>query len=129
MARPTIGMAPTRSVNPVAPGAGEGLVRRARHHQDGIGPVEIGEQALQLRDLRQVVIDDIGVVRIPGEEILVIVLGRVEAAAELDGGDDRGAEDMGLAELGDIGLGDLCLPGVGGEDRRAVLGGRASGRR
>ncbi len=77
---------------------------------------------LQVFDLWQVVIDDVGVGRVQRQEILVILLGRVEAGIVGDLGDDRLFEDMRLVELGDIGFGDLALFRVGDEKCRAVLG-------
>ena len=47
------------------------------------------ENLLQVRDLRQVVVDDVGIGRVERQEILMIVLGRVEGLERLQRGDDR----------------------------------------
>src|SRR6202453_3923538 len=46
--------------------------------QGRVGAVERGEHALEVRDLRQVVIDDVGIARILRQEVLVIILGAIE---------------------------------------------------
>src|SRR5262249_338492 len=74
-------------------------------YQDRVVAVEVGEELLQVRHLREVVEGDVGVVGMQVGEVLVVALGRVEHRQWIDAGDDRAAEDRGLVELGDIGLG------------------------
>jgi hypothetical protein len=81
-------------------------VRRAhRRDEHRLGAIGIWEEALQSRDLRQVVDDDVGVGRVPRQEILVIGLSREEGSVGLNPGDNRGVERMRLVELGDVGSG------------------------
>src|SRR3984893_9906036 len=58
--------------------------------------VKVGEQSLQILDLRQIVDDDIGVSGVTCQEILMITLGRVEVPAGLNLGDDRSIEHLSL---------------------------------
>src|ERR1700730_3293776 len=46
-----------------------------------VGFVKRGEQALQVGDLRQVVVDDVRIGRVLGQKILVIVLDAIEGIA------------------------------------------------
>ncbi len=79
------------------------------------------EQALEVLDLRHVVVDDIGIGRVVGQEILMVALRRIEGPVRLDGGDDGGVVEAGLVQLVDIGFGHARVLGAGGKDRRAVL--------
>src|SRR5580693_616819 len=74
---------------------GEGRALRAGGGgQRRVGAVERGEHALEVRNLRQVVIDDVGIARILCQKVLVIVLGAIKRLARFDRGDDRRAEHM-----------------------------------
>src|SRR6266478_3228870 len=53
------------------------LVRRSRgRNKDRVGAIDLGEEALQVLDLRQVVVDDIRLARVPRQVVLMVVLGR-----------------------------------------------------
>ncbi len=58
------------------------------------------------------------------QEILVVVLRRIETFQRLDAGDDGRAEDVLPGQLLDVGLGDALLGRGGEEDLRAVAGTR-----
>ena len=57
------------------------LVSARLRHQHRVVAVDRREQPLQVRDLRQVVVDDVGLGRVQRQVVLVIVLGRVEGPA------------------------------------------------
>src|SRR3954454_5586281 len=90
-------------------------------YQDRFGAVGVREKLLERFDLRQVVGGDVGVVGVQRQEILMVVLGRVEGAGRLDAGGYRPVVDVGLIELRDVGPGDPLLLRAGREQRRAVL--------
>src|ERR1700720_1182692 len=69
--------------------------------------VKVGEQSLQILDLRQIVDDDIGVSGVTCQEILMIILGRIEVAAGFNLGDDLRIEHVRLVELDDVSLGNM----------------------
>ena len=73
-------------------------------------------------DLGQIVDDDVRVAGIPCQEVLMVILGRVEGPIGLDLRDDRRVEDACLIELSDIALGDPRLLRIRREDRRSILG-------
>src|ERR1035437_9221457 len=100
------------------------LLRRRLHSRDEhrVRPVLSGEDLLELLNLRQVVDNDVWVVRIPRQEILMVALSRIKRATRLDCGDDCLPEHVCLVELVDVGLGDVGLLGICREDRRAILG-------
>ncbi|KAG0936197.1 hypothetical protein G6F31_015784 [Rhizopus arrhizus] len=99
-----------------------GYCRRLPHrHQHRIAPVQCRELLAQRRQLRCVVVADVGRLRVVRHVVLVIALGRVEALAAAQLGDDRCAVAAGLAELGDVGAAGGVLARVGAEDRRPVL--------
>jgi len=62
---------------------------RCRGHKHRRRAIKVRKQALQGLDLRQIVDDDIGIVRVARQEVLMIVLGRVEIPAWLGFSDDR----------------------------------------
>src|SRR6266404_3015640 len=94
---------------------------RCRSDQHWGRAIDVGEQTLQILDLWQIVDGDIRVTGITRQEILMIILGRIEFPAGLDLGDDWSIKHVRLVELGDIGLGNAQLLGILWEDRRAVL--------
>ena len=96
-------------------------VPRRRRDQRRGRAVIIGEQTPQILDLRQIVDEDVRISGVTGQEILIIILSRVEILVGLDLGDDRSIEYVHLVELGDIGLRDACLLRIGGRNRRAIL--------
>ena len=55
------------------------------------------------------------------QEILMIVLGRIEIPAGLNPGDDRGVEHVRAVELDDIDRGNPRLGGIRRKDCRAIL--------
>src|SRR5258705_6368929 len=83
--------------------------------------VVVRENLLQVLDLLNVVIGNIGLVRVQRQVILMIGLRRIERFQRPDLGHDRLPEDLGGIELRDIGLRNLLLLVTGGEDRRAIL--------
>src|SRR4051794_38105356 len=89
--------------------------------QDRFGAVGVREKLLQRFDLRQIVGGDVRVVGVQRQEILMVVLGRVEGAGGLDPGGYRPIVDMGLIELCDVGPGYPFLLRAGREQRRPVL--------
>src|SRR5687768_15545245 len=90
-------------------------------HQHRLRAVTRGEQPLQIFNLRQIVVDDVRISRIPHQKVLVILLCRVELAADLNRGDDGPVECARLIELRDIRLRHAGLFRVGGEDRGSIL--------
>jgi hypothetical protein len=87
-----------------------------------LAAVGIRKESLELVDLGKVVDPDVGMGGVPGQEVLVVALSRIEGLAALDLRDDGAVEDMRLVELRDVGLRDLGLLRARGEDGRAVLG-------
>ena len=83
--------------------------------------IKVGKQALQGLDLRQIVDDDIRIVRVTRHEVLMMVLGRIEIPARLGFSDDRAIEHMRLVELDDVRLGDAHLLRICRENCRAIL--------
>src|SRR2546421_4671484 len=83
--------------------------------------VVLRKDLLQVLDLRQVIIGNIGLARVQRQVILVIGLGRIKPLQRTDLGHDRLLVDLGGIELRDIGLRDLLLFVGGGEDRGTVL--------
>src|SRR5947209_7985045 len=69
-----------------------------RTARTSLRPPEVRELPLQVRQLRQVPVHDVRMVRVLAQEALVVILGRIEAAA-FDAGDDRAREGMGGVEL------------------------------
>src|ERR1700722_1694415 len=65
--------------------------------------VEAGQLALEVGNLRQIVVDDIGVARISDQEILVVAFRRIETLERIHARDDRVTEHMRLLQLGDVG--------------------------
>src|ERR1700676_301207 len=92
-----------------------------RGYQGGLLDIDLWELALQIRDLRQVIEDDVWVARIPDQKILVVGLGRIEALQRIDTRDDPVAEHVGLIQLGNIRQRSLLLGLVSEEDLRAIL--------
>jgi len=98
------------------------LIRRScGGNQHWIRAIGCGEQTFQILDLRQIVVDDVRMARMPREEILMIVLGRVELPIRLDLRDDRSIEEARLVELRNIGLGNPGLLRIRRKDCRAIL--------
>src|SRR4029077_4533767 len=86
-----------------------------------IGTIRFGEDAFQILDLRQVVVDDVWMTRMPREEILMIVLGAVQLPIRLALCHDGSVEDARLIELRNIGLGNTRLRRIRRKDGRAIL--------
>ena len=104
------------------------LLRRHQQHRL-LAPI-LRPDALEGGNLGQVVIDDIGIGRITDQEILVIVLGPVEALERLDLGGDGAGENLRRVELGDIGPRRRGLGRRGRENSGAIAGaGRRRSRR
>jgi hypothetical protein len=88
--------------------AGRASVRQTCFRdQHRIIAIKLGEQAFQIGDLRQVVIDDIGVGGVQRQEVLMIGFCRIEAAARLDLGDDGRMIELRLIELRNISAGNF----------------------
>src|SRR5579872_4689922 len=96
------------------------LKTRVDLEHDGFIAIHLGEDSLQRRDLRQIVVDDVGIVRIVDQKILMITLGRIETVQRLDSGHDRIFEGVGGRKLGNIGARDLLLHGRGEEYLGAI---------
>src|SRR6266403_4383119 len=90
-------------------------------HQRRFLDVVLGENLLQVLDLRNVVIGNIGLVGVQRQVVLMIGLRRIKRFQRADLGHDRLLVDLGGVELGDIGLRNLLLFVAGGKDRRAIL--------
>jgi hypothetical protein len=84
----------------------------AGRNEDRIRAIDIGEEMLQVLDFRQVVVHDVGMAGVSRQEVLMVILSRIEFPIRLDLGNDRRIEDARLVELGDIGLGDPRLLGA-----------------
>src|SRR5438876_4758436 len=82
----------------------------------------LGELLAELGDLRPDHSHAVALLRVAGEELLVIVLGDVEGPGGDDLGDDGVIEDLALREGGDHILGDRLLLRRVVEDYRPVLG-------
>src|SRR5882724_4476054 len=80
-----------------------------------------GEYALQVLDLRQIIVGDVGVRWIVYQVVLVIALGRVKPFQVVHAGDDGAVKYTRRAQLGDIGGGDVLLRIVAVDDRGAIL--------
>ena len=76
---------------------------------------------MEFNELRLIIIDDIRIVRIPFEEILVIVLGGIKLLERNHFGDDGIGEGFAFVDLGNIALSDLLLFVVVVKDYRAIL--------
>src|ERR1700682_5300460 len=90
-------------------------------HQRRFLEVVLRENLLQVLDLGNVVIGNIGLVGVQRQIVLVIGLRRIKSFQRTHLGHDRLLVDLGGVELRDIGLRDLLLLIVGREDRRAIL--------
>lgn len=86
--------------------------------------VERRESPLQFSQLRQVVDDDVRLIRIEREIVLVISLGWVKRLQRRDFSDDRAAIRMRRLQLGDVRFGYALLLVVGEKNGRSVLGAR-----
>src|SRR3569833_38990 len=84
-------------------------------------PKHIGQLPLEILDLRQIVVDDVGYVRVVNQVILVVGLGRIKTLQRIDARDDRAAENMRLLQLTDVGAGDFLLRRIGEKNRGAIL--------
>src|SRR5712675_1586758 len=71
-------------------------------------------------NLRQIVDGDVGLVRVEGQVVLMVCLGRIELLARLDGCDDRGRKELRV-KLRYISRRDPTLLGILREDGRAIL--------
>src|SRR5690606_6490400 len=91
-------------------------------HQHWSGPVALRKHLFEIRHLGQVVDGDVGIARILGLVVMVVVLGRDQARRRLAASDNRPAIYAAGIELRDVGIGNLPLGSRGGEDRRTVLG-------
>jgi hypothetical protein len=78
---------------------------------------QIGEQTLQLPDLRLVVVNDEGVRWMPRPEVLMIGFRWIQGAADFDRGYHKRVERVRLIELRDIRLGNISLLLSGRKDR------------
>src|SRR5271163_1221987 len=83
--------------------------------------IQRGQILLKLFQFRQVVVDDVGLIRMQLQVVLMVVLGRVEAAEWNYLGNDRPRECVLLIELRDVVIGHLLLRVVRIENRRPVL--------
>src|SRR5271155_4917477 len=72
-----------------------------------IGTIEVGKLLLESADFGKVVEGDVGVVGMPFQVILMIVLGGIEGGEGNNFSDDRAAVDFGGGELRHVGLGDV----------------------
>src|SRR5262249_38194925 len=90
-------------------------------YKDWIAAVEFREEALQIRDLGQIIDRDVWVGGVSSEEVLVIALRGIEAFAGLNRSRQRGVKDPRTVQLSNISLSYLGLLGISREDRRAVL--------
>src|SRR5207247_6663415 len=84
-------------------------------------PVPARELLLQRFELRQVMVDDVGLSRMEREVILMVILGLIELVERRNFGGDGLRERLRRGELRDVALRELLLFGVRIEDRRAVL--------
>src|SRR5207249_4079960 len=80
--------------------------------------IEIGKLFLQLAQFRQVVENDIRIMRVPFEEILMVPLSRIEGLERNDLGHNRSSEGLGFVQLIDIGQCRLFLILIRIEDHR-----------
>src|SRR5271156_2277883 len=92
---------------------------RGREHR--LRVIERRKDALEIPDLRQVVVFDVGRIRMMHQIILVIALCRIEPLERLDACRDRPREGVRLVQLRDVALGDTALVRIGDENRGAVL--------
>src|SRR5450432_2889952 len=90
-------------------------------HQRRLLGVTVRENLLQVLDLRNVVIGNIGLGGVQRQVVLMIGLGRKKPLQRADLGHDRLPVDLGGVELGYIGVGHLLLLVVSRKDRRAIL--------
>src|SRR5215470_19006619 len=105
MAAPGTAAAMSAAWRDVKPCSAERSVRcLGGGNEHGGGAIDVREEALEVVDLGQIVVDDVGVARVPRQEVLMIVLGGEEFLVGLDLGDDRRFVDPRLVELGDVGL-------------------------
>src|SRR5579863_8341379 len=84
-------------------------------------PVKRWESFLELLEFRQIVDDDVGLIRMERQIILMIRLGRIEASERNCLGYDWLGERLFLIELRDVVVGHLLLFVVRIEDRGPVL--------
>ena len=73
-----------------------------RDYQHGLVDVDLRKLALQVRDLRQIVIDNIGIARISYQKILMVGLGWIEPFQRHHLGHDRSTEYLGVVQLLDV---------------------------
>src|SRR5277367_5432166 len=104
------------------------LPRCARSSFAAPGDLVRGRRLIQPRQillkpfqLRQVVVDDVGLIRMQLKVVLMVVFGRVEAGEWNYLGNDRPRECVLLIELRDVVIGHLLLRVVRIENRRPVL--------
>jgi hypothetical protein len=74
-----------------------------------------------MRDLRRVVIDDVGLVRVQCRVILMVGFRRIKGLQRHYLGHDGAGEHFGFVELRDVGLRNLLLLLVAIENHRPVL--------
>src|ERR1700733_4539251 len=86
-------------------------------HQRRLLDIVFGENLLQVFDLRNIVIGNIGLVRVQRQVVLMIGLRRKKPLQRSNLGNDRLPVHLGGVELRDIGLRHLLLLVIGGEDR------------
>src|SRR3954463_12548827 len=90
-------------------------------HQHRLVAIAVRKHLLEVFDLGQVEARDIGLVRMLGGVVLVIILRRIKRLRAADLGDDRLWKHFGGVELRHIGLGDLLLRVVLRENLGAIL--------
>src|SRR4030095_9692740 len=90
-------------------------------HQRWLRNVVVGKDLLQGLYLRNVVEDNVGLVRVQRQIVLVIVFRRIERVELVDLGRDPLLVALRRMELGDVGLRHFFLLVIGEEDRRAIL--------
>src|SRR3546814_8455210 len=79
------------------------------------------KEALHVGDLGKVIDDDIRIMRMSGQEVLMIALRGIKAGVLFNTGDYGLAKRMRGRQLRDISPGHVSLRGAGRENRRAVL--------
>src|ERR1700733_11101520 len=87
-------------------------------HQSRLFDIVLGENLLQVFDLRYVVIGNIGLIGVKRQVVLMVGFGGEKPFQRSHLGHDRLAVDLGGVELRNIGLRAFFLLVVGGEERR-----------
>src|SRR3984957_6695431 len=90
-------------------------------HQSRLFDIVLGENLLQVFDLWNVVVGNIGLIGVKRQVVLMIGFGGEKPFQRPDLGHDRLVVDLGGVELRDVGVRDLFLLVICREDRRAIL--------